>query len=155
MNKLAISIIILFFMIGIGTQSTAKYISSHLFIIGNIKIDREQPRIEIKSIKEQKDNQTVNFRIKIIENNITYNILNNENIILKINNGVSSPTNISSNNIKVTKVLEENDGITYDISVNCSGKDKTLSLIIKDSIIMDIAGQGNKQVEFTYTLNNN
>ena len=53
-KKIIISIIILFFIIMIGTSVTAKYITDNIFIIGNIKIDREKPKIEIKSINKKK-----------------------------------------------------------------------------------------------------
>ena len=46
------------------------------------------------------------------------------------------------------------NGITYDIEINGVAEDKDLSLIIKDSIIMDVANQGNDEVEFVYSREN-
>ena len=84
----------LFFIIVMCTSSTAKYINESIFIIGNVKIDREKPNIEIKSINKQKDGRLITFRLKIKEKNIILNNLTPENLLVKINNSVSSPKNI-------------------------------------------------------------
>ena len=145
-KKIIISIIILFFIIMIGTSVTAKYITDNVFIIGNIKIDREKPKIEIKSINKQKEGFLIIFRVEVKERNIISNNLNKENLLIKINNSVSSPKNID-----IKEILKEDDGIIYDIAIECSEVVSNLSLIIKDSIIMDVANQGNDEVEFVYS----
>ena len=139
--KITISIIILFFIIMIGTSVTAKYITDNVFIIGNIKIDREKPNIEIKSINKQKEGNLITFRIKVKERNIISNNLKKENLLIKINNSVSSPKNID-----IKEILKEDDGIIYDIAIECSEVVSNLSLIIKDSIIMDIGNNKNEEI---------
>ena len=133
----------------IGISVTAKYITDNVFIIGNIKIDREKPKIEIKSINKQKEGYLITFRIKVKERNIISNDLKKEKLLIKINNSVSSPKNID-----IKEILKENDGIIYDIAIECSELVSNLSLIIKDSIIMDIANQKNDEVEFVYSREN-
>ena len=130
----------------IGTSVTAKYITDNIFIIGNIKIDREKPKIEIKSINKQKEGFVITFRVEVKERNIILNNLKKESLLIKINNSVSSPKNID-----IKEILKENDGIIYDIAIECSEVVSNLSLIIKDSIIMDVANQGNDEVEFVYS----
>ena len=151
MKKLVVSIIILFFIINIASNVSAKYKMEYAKSIGKIKIDREKPFIEIMRISENtKNNQKeLNFRIKVVEKNIKLNNLNKNNVLVEAEKNI-----FSQKEIEKYEILQESDGIIYDIVLKDVKGIGKLSLIIKDSIIMDIANQWNEKVEFVYFLEN-
>ena len=149
--KILISITILFFIICICNNVWAKYIYEKKFQIGCITIDREKPTINIVKIErlEEKDFINLNFRIKVIENNIKENNLNLDNVFIKVNGSI-----YSSKKASIKEVIREANYIIYDVLIEEMPKTCDISLIIKDSIIMDISGQGNDKVEFVYFMEN-
>ena len=124
----------------------------------NVKnIDKEKPYIELIKINNSNSNKKANynheliFRIKIIEKNIIENNLNAKNVDVKIENNITSPKNL-----KVNKISQEEDGIIYDIVISGIYENGKLSIVIKDSIIMDIGNLYNdkKVIESQITLDN-
>ena len=142
MKKLLISIIILFFIISIGYVVNAKYVIEYKTAIANINIDRKKPYIEILNIINSEDTHQTTLRIKIIEKNIIINNFAPNNLLLKSNSKEIS----FAETPKITKISEDKEGIVYDIKINNIDKMQNLTLIIKDSIIMDIGGNTNDEL---------
>ncbi len=139
-KKITISIIILFFIISIGNIANAKYIIEYTNSIGNINVDRQKPKIELTNIVKSNDKNHITFRIKIIEKNIVTNRLNDENLLIKVENKNTSPKQVI-----IRKISEKEDAIIYDIQLEGIKTKGEITLIIKDSIIIDIANQGNEE----------
>ena len=139
-KKITISIIILFFIISIGNIANAKYIIEYTNSIGNINVDRQKPKIELTNIVKSNDKNYITFRIKIIEKNIVTNRLNDENLLIKVENKNTSPKQVL-----IRKISEKEDAIIYDIQLEGIKTKGEITLIIKDSIIIDIANQGNEE----------
>ena len=109
----------------------------------NIKEKKE------KNDKNEKVPKTLTFRIKVVESNIIKNDLNTDNIDLIINNNI-----IPYKNIDLKEILKDKDYIIYDIIINEIAATGNISLVIKDSIIMDMGNQTNDRVEFVYFVEN-
>lgn len=118
----------------------AKYVIQNEFYIANINVDNIKPKIELVEIKnsniENKNyasqKHTVVVRIKIKEKNIKNLFLNNNYIKIKIGNDY-----INNQNIKFTKIKEDNEQKIYDIQINSLKENGFLKLEILEGTVID------------------
>lgn len=100
MKKILISIIILFFIIGIMNVVNAKYVINYEIAVASIDLDKTKPYIQVNNILKREFTHQIIIRINIIENNILENNLNYNNLILKVKDKeLSSP-----GRLKITEV---------------------------------------------------
>ena len=95
-------------------ENYAKYIVEQTILIAEINIDTIFPEIELISITEtpEKEQYKVNFKIKVVENNIKINKFNKENIVARI-----GEKKIENEEYELNKVYEGEKFILYEIKL--------------------------------------
>ena len=95
-------------------ENYAKYIVEQTILIAEINIDTIFPEIELISITEtpEKEQNKVNFQIKVVENNIKINKFNKENIVARI-----GEKKIENEEYELNKVYEGEEFILYEIKL--------------------------------------
>ena len=141
-------IIILSFTLIIISQ--AKYVNISDITIAKINIDTIIPEVKIMNIQNvmYKENENFNFdviiNLKVIENNIKENKINNIKFLVD---------NIEMNDLDF-KVVECKSGIIeYEVKIKRLNKNQKIKIVIPEGIIIDNANNKNKETILEHEIN--
>lgn len=141
-------IIILSFTLIIISQ--AKYVNISDITIAKINIDTVIPEVKIINIQNvmYKENENFNFdviiNLKVIENNIKDNKINNIKFLVD---------NIEMNDLDF-KVVECKSGIIeYEVKIKRLNKNQKIKIVIPEGIIIDNANNKNKETILEHEIN--
>lgn len=141
-------IIILSFTLIIISQ--AKYVNISDITIAKINIDTIIPEVKIMNTQNvmYKENENFNFdviiNLKVIENNIKDNKINNIKFLVD---------NIEMNDLDF-KVVECKSGIIeYEVKIKRLNKNQKIKIVIPEGIIIDNANNKNKETILEHEIN--
>ena len=141
-------IIILSFSLIIISQ--AKYVKTSDITIAKIDIDIIIPEVKIMNIQNvmYKENENFNFdviiNLKVIENNIKDNKINNIKFLVD---------NIEMNDLDF-KIAESKSGIIeYEVRLKRLNKNQKIKISIPEGIIIDNANNKNKETILEHEIN--
>ena len=141
-------IIILSFTLIIISQ--AKYVNISDITIAKINIDTIIPEVKIMNTQNvmYKENENFNFdviiNLKVIENNIKENKINNIKFLVD---------NIEMNDLDF-KVVECKSGIIeYEVKIKRLNKNQKIKIVIPEGIIIDNANNKNKETILEHEIN--
>ena len=141
-------IIILSFTLIIISQ--AKYVNISDITIAEINIDTIIPEVKIMNTQNvmYKENENFNFdviiNLKVIENNIKDNKINNIKFLVD---------NIEMNDLDF-KVVECKSGIIeYEVKIKRLNKNQKIKIVIPEGIIIDNANNKNKETILEHEIN--
>ena len=141
-------IIILSFTLIIISQ--AKYVNISDITIAKINIDTIIPEVKIMNTQNvmYKENENFNFdviiNLKVIENNIKDNKINNIKFLVD---------NIEMNDLDF-KIAESKLGIIeYEVKIKRLNKNQKIKIVIPEGIIIDNANNKNKETILEHEIN--
>ena len=141
-------IIILSFTLIIISQ--AKYVKISDITMAKINIDTIIPEVKIMNIQNvmYKENENFNFdviiNLKVIENNIKDNKINNIKFLVD---------NIEMNDLDF-KIAESKLGIIeYEVKIKRLNKNQKIKIVIPEGIIIDNANNKNKETILEHEIN--
>lgn len=141
-------IIILSFTLIIISQ--AKYVNISDITIAKINIDTIIPEVKIMNTQNvmYKENENFNFdviiNLKVIENNIKENKINNIKFLVD---------NIEINDLYF-KIAESKLGIIeYEVKIKKLNKNQKIKIVIPEGIIIDNANNKNKETILEHEIN--
>lgn len=158
-NKLVRILVIVIFCVLFNTYVNAKYVIQNEFYIANLNIDRTKPKIELIDIKntntgfEKYANKThtIVIKVKIIEKNIKNIYFDKDHIKVKIDENY-----INSENIKLEKIENIQDGRIYQIELNNLQGNGNLKVEILQGTVVDISELENEleEIDTNITIDN-
>lgn len=142
-------IFLILLLISINSISNAKYIFDFEFDVADLNIDRTKPKIEYISVYnnnlgyEKYANKThiIKVNVKVTEKNIGQDILENDEIKLKVNDKFVNNSEI------VVKLIEKNaDSYIYEITLKNLTGNGLLDIVIEKGAITDLGGLESDQL---------
>ncbi len=146
-------IIFLFIIVSSGVFSLisqGKYIKENDITIAKINIDTIIPEVKLMNIQNimYKENENnifdVVISIKIVENNIRENNINNMKI---------SIDNLKTEDIDIKNVKNESDKMEYEVKIKRLYKNQKIKVFIPQGVIIDNHGNESKDLIIEHEIN--
>lgn len=146
-------IIFLFIIVSSGVFSLisqGKYIKENDITIAKINIDTIIPEVKLMNIQNimYKENENNIFNvvisIKIVENNIRENNINNMKI---------SIDNLKTEDIDIKNVKNESDKMEYEVKIKRLYKNQKIKVFIPQGVIIDNHGNESKDLIIEHEIN--
>ena len=146
-------IIFLFIIVSSGVFSLisqGKYIKENDITIAKINIDTIIPEVKLMNIQNimYKENENnifdVVISIKIVENNIRENNINNMKI---------SIDNLKTEDIDIKNIKNESDKMEYEVKIKRLYKNQKIKVFIPQGVIIDNHGNESKDLIIEHEIN--
>lgn len=146
-------IVFLFIIVSSGVFSLisqGKYIKENDITIAKINIDTIIPEVKLMNIQNimYKENENnifdVVISIKIVENNIRENNINNMKI---------SIDNLKTEDIDIKNVKNESDKMEYEVKIKRLYKNQKIKVFIPQGVIIDNHGNESKDLIIEHEIN--
>lgn len=130
--------------------SQGKYIKENDITIAKINIDTIIPEVKLMNIQNimYKENENnifdVVISIKIVENNIRENNINNMKI---------SIDNLKTEDIDIKNVKNESDKMEYEVKIKRLYKNQKIKVFIPQGVIIDNHGNESKDLIIEHEIN--